>query len=447
MKLWQQSTASSAWTEAVQAFTTGLDREMDLMLAPYDVLGSLAHLAMLEQVGLVSTTEALALKRALQAIYQEIAAGQFELEPGAEDVHSQIEMLLTRRVGEAGKKIHTGRSRNDQVLVDLKLLFRAEIAQMVAKVKMLFDQLLAKSAAHAQDLMPGYTHFQVAMPSSVGLWLGAYAEGLSEDLFSMQAAFRLVQKNPLGSAAGYGSSFPLDRDLTTALLGFEAPHVNSVAAQMARGKTERALAQAMGNLAATLGKFSADCCLFMGQNFGFIAFPDALTTGSSIMPHKKNPDVFEIARARCNSLQALPNEIALITSNLPSGYHRDFQVLKEKLFPAFQVLKDCLDMIGLMVENMQVKQDILADARYRYVFTVESVNQLVLSGMPFREAYHQVSQQVTAGTYEPAPMLPHTHLGSIGNLGNDRIAAGMEAVLGGFGFERVLAAEQGLLGG
>jgi argininosuccinate lyase len=327
MKLWQQSTDSSAWTDAVQAFTTGLDREMDLMLAPYDVLGSLAHLAMLEQVGLVSSTEAMALKQALQAIYQEIATGQFELDPGAEDVHSQIEMLLTRRVGEAGKKIHTGRSRNDQVLVDLKLLFRAEIAQIVAKVKVLFDQLLAKSAAHAQDLMPGYTHFQVAMPSSVGLWLGAYAEGLSEDLYSMQAAFRLVQKNPLGSAAGYGSSFPLDRDLTTELLGFDAPHVNSVAAQMARGKTERALAQAMGNLAATLGKFSADCCLFMGQNFGFIAFPDALTTGSSIMPHKKNPDVFEIARARCNSLQALPNEIALITSNLPSGYHRDFQVL------------------------------------------------------------------------------------------------------------------------
>ncbi|MCY7327026.1 MAG: argininosuccinate lyase, partial [Saprospiraceae bacterium] len=340
MKLWQKESGLSA---AVERFTAGQDREMDMYLAPYDVLGSLAHLAMLEKVKLVTSAEANALRLALLDIYQEIAAGTFLLESGIEDVHSQVELLLTRSVGEAGKKIHTGRSRNDQVLTDLKLFFRAEIEKLTDSVQAFFDLLLVKSEAHKDDLMPGYTHFQVAMPSSFGLWFASYAESLSEDLWSLQSAYRLANKNPLGSAAGYGSSFPLDRDFTTELLGFDAPHVNAIAAQMSRGKTERAVAQSLGNVAATLGKFSADCCLFMSQNFGFIAFPDELTTGSSIMPHKKNPDVFEMVRARCNSLQALPNEITLITSNLPSGYHRDFQLLKEKLFPAFGLLRDCLD--------------------------------------------------------------------------------------------------------
>ncbi len=418
---------------------------MDLYLAPYDVLGSLAHLAMLEKVGLVPPAEAQSLRQALQEIYGEIAAGTFRLESGVEDVHSQVELLLTRRVGEAGKKIHTGRSRNDQVLTDLKLFFRVEIERLSQAVHAFFEVLLQKSEAHKNDLMPGYTHFQVAMPSSFGLWFAAYAEGLSEDLWSLQAAYRLVNKNPLGSAAGYGSSFPLDRDLTTELLGFDAPHVNSITAQMSRGKTERVVAQALSNIAATLSKLAADGCLFMSQNFGFISFPDELTTGSSIMPHKKNPDVFEIVRARCNGLQALPNEIALITGNLPSGYHRDFQVLKEKLFPAFGVLHDCLNMLGLMLESIRVRADILADERYRFVFTVEEVNRLVQSGLPFRDAYQQVALSVDNGTFLPAKMLPHTHLGSIGNLGNDRIRAAMEEVIRSFGFERPRDAEKSLL--
>ncbi|MEO6038963.1 MAG: argininosuccinate lyase [Saprospiraceae bacterium] len=442
MKLWQKGSGLSA---AVERFTAGQDREMDLQLAAYDVLGSLAHLAMLEKVQLVGAEEARALRAALLDIHAEVKAGAFVLEPGIEDVHSQVELLLTRRVGEAGKKIHTGRSRNDQVLTDLKLFFRAEIETLTRSIQALFDLLLQKSETHQADLMPGYTHFQVAMPSSFGLWFAAYAESLSEDLWSLQAAYRLANKNPLGSAAGYGSSFPLDRDLTTELLGFDAPHVNAIAAQMSRGKTERAVAQALGNVAATLGKLSADCCLFMSQNFGFITFPDELTTGSSIMPHKKNPDVFEIVRARCNSLQALPNEIALIISNLPSGYHRDFQVLKEKLFPAFGMLRDCLEMLGLMLENMEVHKDILADERYKYVFTVEEVNRLVQSGLPFREAYRQVGASVEAGTFQAGEMLPHAHLGSIGNLGNHRIQAAMVEVLASFGFERFQQAEEKLL--
>ena len=442
MKLWQKESGLSA---AVERFTVGQDREMDLYLAHYDVLGSLAHLTMLEKVKLISSTEAQALRAALLDIDREIAAGAFTLEAGVEDVHSQVELLLTRRVGEAGKKIHTGRSRNDQVLTDLKLFFRAEIALLTRYIQAFFEILLAKSEAHQADLMPGYTHFQVAMPSSFGLWFAAYAESLSEDLWSLQAAYRLVNKNPLGSAAGYGSSFPLDRDLTTELLGFNAPHVNAIAAQLSRGKTERVVAQALGNLAATLGKLSADCCLFMSQNFGFITFPDELTTGSSIMPHKKNPDVFEIVRARCNSLQALPNEIALIINNLPSGYHRDFQVLKEKLFPAFGVLRDCLDMLGLMLENIQVRTGILSDERYRFVFTVEEVNRLVQSGLPFREAYQQVGALVEAGTFRPGEMLPHTHLGSIGNLGNERIRVAMAEVLERFDFEQAQQAEEKLL--
>ncbi len=443
-KLWQKNTAPAA---AVERFTAGNDREMDRYLARYDVLGSLAHLAMLGEAGLLAPDEVDRLGAELRAIYNEIEAGRFELEPGVEDVHSQVELLLTRACGEAGKKIHTGRSRNDQVLTDLKLFFRAEIAALATTVRAFFEQLQALSERYRAVPLPGYTHFQVAMPSSFGLWLGAYAESLAEDMFSLQAAWRLVNKNPLGSAAGYGSSFPLDRDLTTRLLGFDAPHVNAVAAQMARGKTERAVAQALANLAATLAKLAYDGCLFMAQNFGFIAFPDELTTGSSIMPHKKNPDVFELVRARCNALQALPNEVALIASNLPSGYHRDYQLLKEKLFPAFGQLSDCFDMMGLMFEHLQVREDILDDPRYRYLFTVDEVNRLVQAGVPFRDAYRQVGQAVEAGTFQAGAPLPHTHLGSTGNLGTARIAAAMEQVWAGFGFEQVQAAEARLLAG
>ena len=443
MKLWQKDTPP---TEAVERFTAGNDRAMDLYLARYDVLGSLAHLEMLGKVGLVKPEEVELLRGELRRIYANIQSGKFELEPGVEDVHSQVELLITRAHGEAGKKIHTGRSRNDQVLTDLKLFFRAEIAALAGTVRGLFDQLQQLSEQYREVPLPGYTHFQVAMPSSFGLWFGAYAETLVDDLYSLQAAWRLANKNPLGSAAGYGSSFPLDRDLTTRLLGFDAPHVNAIAAQMSRGKTERVVAQALANLAATLAKLAYDACLFMSQNFGFIGFPDELTTGSSIMPHKKNPDVFELVRARCNALQALPNEIALITGNLPSGYHRDFQLLKEKLFPAFGTLRDCFDMTGLMLQHIRVRTDILDDPRYRYLFTVEEVNRLVLAGLPFREAYKQVGQAVEQGTFEAGKPLPHTHLGSIGNPGTERIAAAMEAVFKGFEVEKVLAAEMKLLG-
>lgn len=443
MKLWQKEGTLS---EAVERFTTGNDREMDLYLARYDVLGSLAHLEMLGEVDLIDAADVELLRSELRRIYAAVLAGQFELESGVEDVHSQVELLLTRACGEAGKRIHTGRSRNDQVLTDLKLFFRTEINELAGTVRTFFEQLQGLSEQYRNVPLPGYTHFQVAMPSSFGLWLGAYAESLLEDMFSLQAAWRLANRNPLGSAAGYGSSFPLDRDLTTRLLGFEAPHVNAIAAQMARGKTERVVAQALANLAATLGKLAYDACLYLSQNFGFIAFPDELTTGSSIMPHKKNPDVFELVRARCNALQALPNEIALITSNLPSGYHRDFQLLKEKLFPAFSVLRDCFDMAGLMLRHMEVRTDILDDPRYRYIFTVEEVNRLVQSGVPFRDAYRQVGQAVEQETFQSGERLPHTHLGSTGNLGTARIAAAMEELWKGFGFEQVTEAERRLSG-
>ena len=429
----------------MERFTAGNDRAMDLYLARFDVLGSLAHLDMLGRTGLLGADELPPLRRELRRMYDAALAGQFVLEEGVEDVHSQVELLLTRACGDAGKKIHTGRSRNDQVLVDLKLFFRAEIAGVAHTVRAFFELLQHLSERYKDEGLPGYTHFQVAMPSSFGLWLGAYAESLVEDLLSLQAAYRLANKNPLGSAAGYGSSFPLDRDLTTALLGFEAPHVNAIAAQLARGKTERAVAQALANLAATLSKLAYDACLFMSQNFGFIQFPDHLTTGSSIMPHKKNPDVFELVRARCNALQALPNEIALVTSNLPSGYHRDFQLLKEKLFPAFGTLRDCFDMMGLMLSNMQVRAGILDDPQYRLVFTVEEVNRLVQSGVPFRDAYKQVGRSVEDDSFVAGEPLPHTHLGSIGHLGTARIAAAMEALWEDFGFAVVEAAEARLL--
>ncbi|MCC6412961.1 MAG: argininosuccinate lyase [Saprospiraceae bacterium] len=442
MKLWQKNQAPA---EAVERFTSGRDRDMDHYLAPFDVLGSLAHLDMLKKVGLVEMDEAITLSAELRRIHADILAGRFVLEPGVEDVHSQVELQLTRACGDAGKKIHTGRSRNDQVLTDLKLFFRAEIMALLTDVEAFVQLLLAQSERYRDVRLPGYTHFQVAMPSSFGLWFGAYAESLTEDLFSLHGAWRLVNKNPLGSAAGYGSSFPLDRDHTTRLLGFDAPHVNSVAAQMSRGKTERAVAQAMGNVAATLGKLASDGCLFMSQNFGFIRFPDELTTGSSIMPHKKNPDVFELVRANSNALVALPNELAMIATNLPSGYHRDFQLMKEKLFPAFGVLRDCIGMLSLMMSEIQVNQNILDDERYRYLYTVEEVNRLVISGMPFREAYKRVGEAVENGTFKSEGELPHTHLGSLGNPGNERIEAALKEIVGMFGVEKVREAEAALL--
>lgn len=445
MKLWQKNTAPVS--EKVEKFTTGRDREMDLYLAPYDVLGSLAHLAVIETAGLISTDEAKQLRAELQKIYQQAIAGAFALEPGMEDVHSQIEWMLTQTCGDAGKKIHTGRSRNDQVLTAIKLYLRAELKNTVEAVEQLFHQMQQKSAALHGIMMPGYTHFQVAMPSSFGLWLEAYAESLSDDLLQVLAAWELVNKNPLGSAAGYGSSFPLDRDLSTQLLGFQAPHINVIAAQMSRGKAERVTAQALAAIAATLSKWAYDCCLFMSQNFGFIHFPDHLTTGSSIMPHKKNPDVFELIRARCNALQALPQTITMITSNLPSGYHRDMQLLKEYLFPAFASLRDCMEMAGIMVEGMEISPNAADHEMYRYMFTVEEVNKLVLEGIPFREAYKTIGAAVENGNFTTSGKQPHTHLGSIDNPGSVRITESFEQIMGRFGFDRVEACERALRGG
>ena len=437
MKLWQKDKSSLA---AVETFTVGRDREMDAYLAPFDVLGSLAHTTMLQKIGLLTADELAILQKELKNIYKEIQAGQFALEADVEDIHSQVELLLTRRLGEVGKKIHSGRSRNDQVLVDIKLFLRHELQTLVQDVKTLFDLLQQKSVQFKDQLMPGYTHLQIAMPSSFGLWLGAYAEGLVDDLTVLQGAYKVVNKNPLGSAAGYGSSFPLDRELTTSLLGFDALNYNVVYAQMGRGKTEKIVAFALAGLGATLAKMAMDACLFMNQNFGFISFPDELTTGSSIMPHKKNPDVWELIRSYGNKLQALPNEIAMMTTNLPSGYHRDLQLLKENLFPAFQTLRNCLQMAGLMLENMQVKQNILDDEKYRYLFSVEVVNKLVLEGVPFREAYKQVGMDIEKGTFVPEKAVHHTHEGSIGNLCTEQVNALMDKVIKEFPFDHVDAA-------
>ena len=442
MKLWQKDKDSN---EQISRFTIGRDTEMDMFLAPFDVLGSIAHITMLESVGLLKSDELTTLTRDLIEIYHQTLKGDFIIEEGVEDIHSQVELLLTRKLGDVGKKIHSGRSRNDQVLVDLKLYLRYEIEQLSGKVQTLFNLLLSKSEEHKGNLLPGYTHLQLAMPSSFGLWFGAYAEGLSDDLIPLQAAYRITNKNPLGSAAGYGSSFPLNRTLTTKLLGFDDLHYNVVYAQMGRGKTERIVASALGNVAATVGRLAMDACLFMNQNFGFISFPDELTTGSSIMPHKKNPDVFELIRAKCNSIQSLPNEIALITGNLPSGYHRDLQLLKEKLFPAFQTLSDCLDMAVLMLSNIQVKENILEDEKYKYLFSVEEVNKLVLSGMPFRDAYKKVGQDIEKGAFEYSTNIHHTHEGSIGNLGTKEIARNFDANLKSFGFEKTQAAVDKLI--
>ncbi len=443
MKLWQKDTAS---LKEVERFTVGNDQEMDLFLARYDVLGSLAHIAMLQSIGLLSRDEWKSLTGGLREIYRQIDKGEFRMEDGVEDIHSQVELALTRMFGEAGKKIHSGRSRNDQVLVDIKLFLRSEIDFLVAEVKILFDLLIAQSNRYKDHLLPGYTHFQLAMPSSFGLWFGAYAESLADDLITVKAAYDIVNKNPLGSAAGYGSSFPLNRTMTTELLGFEDLNYNVVYAQMGRGKTERIVASAMSNIAATLAKLSMDACLFLNQNFAFISFPEELTTGSSIMPHKKNPDVFELVRARCNQMLSLPNDITLMTANLPSGYHRDMQLLKELLFPAIGNLKDCLRMARLMLENIAVRDNILRDEKYKYLFSVETVNKLVLSGVPFRDAYKQVGADIAAGNYVPDSEINHVHEGSIGNLCLDDITRGMDRTIESFRFDRYRRAIAVLLG-
>lgn len=429
MKLWSKGFEPD---KMIEQFTVGADRDLDLRLARYDVQGSMAHVRMLASIGLIEQEELPILIEALEDIAKIIERGEFAIEEGVEDVHSQVEFMLTARLGDLGKKIHSGRSRNDQVLVDLKLFMRDELAAIAHAVDSLFHLLISLSDKHRDDLMPGYTHLQVAMPSSFGLWFGAYAESLVDDTQMLLAAYRIANQNPLGSAAGYGSSFPLDREMTTRLLGFDAPHVNVVAAQMSRGKTERAAAAAIAAVASTLGRLAMDVCMWMCQNFGFVAFPDELTTGSSIMPHKKNPDVFEIMRGKCNRLQAVPNELALLTANLPLGYNRDLQLMKDILFPATTELRSCLEMCEFMLRHISIKKDILDDPRYDYLFTVEDVNRLVLSGVPFRDAYRQIGLAVQNGTYTPTRQIHHTHLGSIGNLANDRILAKMQPLIAAF---------------
>ncbi|HKG07211.1 MAG TPA: argininosuccinate lyase [Pedobacter sp.] len=442
MKIWQKNVNVN---KNIETFTVGKDRELDLQMAAFDVLGSLAHVEMLESIGLLTAEELSAVQKELKNIYAEIEAGDFVIEDTVEDVHSQVEWMLTQRIGDAGKKIHSGRSRNDQVLVDLKLFFRNCIEEMTGNTSVLFDQLIALSKLHKDKLLPGYTHLQIAMPSSFGLWFGAYAESLADDMELMLAAWKVCNKNPLGSAAGYGSSFPLNRTMTTELLGFESLNYNVVYAQMGRGKTERILGQAMSSVAATLAKMAMDVCLFINQNFGFISFPDELTTGSSIMPHKKNPDVFELIRSRCNKIQALPNEIAMMTTNLPSGYHRDLQLLKENLFPAITSLNECLEMTTFMLQNITVKDGILNDKKYAYLFSVEVVNELALKGTPFREAYKIVGESIENGTFNPDMELNHTHEGSIGNLCNEQIQGIMAEVLSQFKFEKTHKAIHKLL--
>jgi len=443
LKLWQKEGVTTA--EQIERFTVGRDREMDLYLAPFDVLGNLAHAQMLETINLLTPEELTQLKTELKAIYGQIEAGQFVIEDGIEDVHSQVELILTRVLGDVGKKIHSGRSRNDQVLVDLKLFTRDRLWQVAQAVQRVFDRLISRSEQHKDDLLPGYTHLQIAMPSSFGLWFGAYAEALSDDMLTLQTAYRLANRNPLGSGAGYGSSFPLNRTLTTELLGFEGMHVNVVYAQMSRGKTEQTALTALAAIAATLSRMAMDICLYNSQNFGFLVLPDALTTGSSIMPHKKNPDVAELLRAKTNRMKALPMEVTLVMSNLPSGYHRDMQLLKEILMPAFDEILDCLDITDFMLEHLQVKPNLLDDPKYDLLFSVERVNELVLQGVPFREAYRTVGKEIAEHTYVPPRVLHHTHEGSIGNLGNDLIVNQMKQTLDGFGAGNVQEAITRLL--
>jgi argininosuccinate lyase len=440
MKLWQKSTTVSA---AVEKFTVGRDKEFDLMLAPFDVLGNIAHAKMLASVGLLTHEEAAALVKELQSIYAIAEAGELTIGDSVEDIHSQVEFLLTKALGDTGKKIHSARSRNDQVLVDIKLYLRSEIEILVNAVQPFFELLIAQSEKYKTYLLPGYTHLQLAMPSSFGLWFGAYAESLVDDLITLQSAYQVVNKNPLGSAAGYGSSFPINRTMTTELLGFADLNYNVVYAQMGRGKAERVTAQAISNLAETLARLSMDMCLYLNQNFNFVSFPAELTTGSSIMPHKKNPDVFELIRSHCNRIKALPNEISMMTTNLPSGYHRDLQLLKEHLFPAFQTLKDCISMAQLMMENISIKESIMEDEKYKYAFSVEAVNALVLEGLPFRDAYKKVGLDIESGNFEISSSVNHVHEGTIGNLCNEQIQKMMQNVLVKFEFEKVhLAIEQ-----
>lgn len=441
-KLWEKNVQVD---QEVDRFTVGKDREMDLYLAKYDVLGSMAHITMLESIGLLTAEELQTLLAALREIYKIAESGSFIIEEGIEDVHSQVELMLTRSLGDMGKKIHSGRSRNDQVLLDLKLFTRAQIQTLVTAVTELFEVLIAQSNRYQAVLMPGYTHLQVAMPSSFGLWFGAYAESLVDDLQMLQAAYRVCNRNPLGSAAGYGSSFPLNRQLTTDLLGFDSLDYNVVYAQMGRGKMERTVAFAMAGIAATLSKLAFDACLFNSQNFGFIKLPDQFTTGSSIMPHKKNPDVFELTRAKCNKIQGLPQQITLIANNLPSGYFRDLQIIKELFLPAFDELKDCLQMATHMMREVKVNEHILDDERYALMFSVEEVNRRVLAGVPFRDAYKQVGLEIEAGQFKPNKEVEHTHEGSIGNPCNEQITQLMQTVVKGFDFERMNNAEKQLL--
>jgi argininosuccinate lyase len=432
MKLWSKESTNTS--QLVEQFTVGRDKEFDILLAKYDVQGSMAHVRMLGEVGLMSKDEANVAIKGLEEIAADIEHGRFVIEEGIEDIHSQVEFILTQRIGDAGKKIHSGRSRNDQVAVDIKLYLRSEVLAVKEEVKQSFDLLIAQSEKFKDHLLPGYTHLQIAMPSSFGLWLGAYAESLTDDMETLAAAYQVANKNPLGSGAGYGSSFPLNRKRTTELLGFKTLNWNSVYAQMSRGKTEKVIATALAGIAGTIGRLAMDCCLYINQNFGFISFPTDLTTGSSIMPHKKNPDVFELIRAKCNRLQAVPNELSLLLANLPSGYHRDLQLTKEILFPAIEELKACLQMTRLMLENLSVKSNILDDEKYKYLFSVEAVNELVNKGIPFREAYKQVGNEIENGsfTFDYKKQLLHTHEGSIGNLCNDEIVQVMNEVLNKF---------------
>ena len=441
-KLWEKNVQVD---QEVDTFTVGKDREMDLYLAKYDVLGSMAHITMLESIGLLTKEELAVLLAELKNIYAVADNGQFIIEEGVEDVHSQVELMLTRRLGDTGKKIHSGRSRNDQVLLDLKLFTRAQIQEVVKLVTDLFEDLISQSNRYKDILLPGYTHLQIAMPSSFGLWFGAYAESLTDDLQLMQAAYKVCNRNPLGSAAGYGSSFPLKRQMTTDLLGFDSLDYNVVYAQMGRGKMERTVAFALAGIAATLSKLAFDSCMFNSQNFGFIKLPDQFTTGSSIMPHKKNPDVFELTRAKCNKLQGLPQQITLISNNLPSGYFRDLQIIKEIFLPAFDELKDCLRMVTHMMREVKVNEHILEDDKYALLFSVDEVNRLVLEGVPFRDAYKQVGLSIEAGEFVPVKKVNHSHEGSIGNLCNEQISVLMQNIVDGFAFNKVNEAEQKLL--
>jgi argininosuccinate lyase len=442
MKLWQKGTELN---KRIEKFTVGHDRQLDLLLAGYDVLGSLAHITMLQKIGLLTGEEWKQLSDELKAVHRKIETGNFQIEEGIEDVHSQIEYMLTQKFGDTGKKIHSARSRNDQVLLDIKLFSRAKILLLTEAMTKFFETLIMLSEKNKDILIPGYTHLQVAMPSSFGLWFGAYAESLTDDLMLLQAAFRITNQNPLGSAAGYGSSFPIDRQMTTDLLGFEQMNYNVIYAQMGRGKMERIVAYALGSIAATLSKLTFDACLFMSQNFGFISLPEEFTTGSSIMPHKKNPDVFELLRAKCNKLQGLANEITLITNNLPSGYFRDLQITKESFLESFDVLIDCLDIANYALGNISINKNILENKKYDSIFSVEEVNKEVLKGIPFREAYKSIGEKIKSGKFEPDKNIHHTHQGSIGNLCNQQIKNKYYEILAGFEKEKIELAEKKLL--